>query len=287
MARVLAPSPPPRQPRYGLVASVGGEAAIRQFMGSNTPDGGPNRWEAGFEFQPEDCSSDTDPFDPTCGQVANFDAVALPDFVQFDPYAIWDGVKCSTFGSDSAELARRARAKLLTSTSHKVERELWTGAWSTAAGKTNHALASADAEQVDAGTATPYLRALADLQQALGECAQGSRGMIHATTRTASIWFAADAIRREGPLLLDPFDNIIVAGSGYTGSSPAGAVDATGDTAWAYATTMVDVRLSDVIASDHVDATNNTRMAIAYRLAAATWDDCCHLGVNVSHAAGL
>ena len=123
---VQVPSPPPRQPRYGLVASVGGEAAIRNFT-SNASEGGADRWEAGFTWWPDDCASDTAPFDITCPVDASFDADEMPDHVEFIPYGVWDGVICSTFGGDMTEFQRRATAKLTTSQSHKIEKELWRG----------------------------------------------------------------------------------------------------------------------------------------------------------------
>lgn len=276
MALIEVPSPPPRLPRYGLVPSVGGEAAIRAFTAANAGDGGPDRWENGFTFRPGFCRSETGLFDPTC---AVNDADLLPtnspeDFVDYQPFAITDGVQCSTFGGDMEEFRKQARDQLLSSTSYKLGQEFWTGTWVQAQGYSNNYLTNTASDNYkDLGTASSSLAAIVSLQDTLGTCSQESRGMLHASTIVVAEWVAAGVVRREGDVLLDMFNNIVVP---YAGREPA-----------AYATGMVDVRLSEAVEVQFIqgpnDGTgkNNYQFALAWRVGAVTWDGCCHIHVGV------
>jgi len=278
---IQVPSPPPRQPRYGLVASVGGEAAVAAFTKANAGDNGPNRWESGFQFRPFDCASAADPFDPSCSIAATslFPATSMPDFTTYRPFAISATISCSTFGADLEQYKERAKQKLLTSTSHKVEAELWSGTFAAANSYDNPYFTKA-AAATDLGSAS-LMSGFALLQHELGDCAQGSRGMIHLPTYAASLLYQMQAIRKENGILLDAFDNVIVAGSGYPYAGTGNVL--------AFATTMVDVRLSELIQTDFIqgphDASSpygdNTVLAIAWRVAAATWDQCCLAKVSL------
>lgn len=277
------PSPPPRVPRYGLVASVGGEVGVADFMRRNASEGGANRWEAGYEFVPDDCTSATNDAADPC-DINEFVPADLPDMSTWRPVQIWDGVKCSTFSNNSDDLRRRAEAKLLASTSIKLEDEVWNGTRSAAAGFGNAKLR--DATALMASAAQPMGQGLGIIQQVLGERMGESRGMIHGTVMTASMLQAHGFLRSEGGLLLDAFDNIFVAGAGYDGSSPGGVVDATYETAWVYATPMVDVRMSEVLAgtrqmAEMLSPNENVVSAVAYRMVSASWSNCALLGIKL------
>jgi hypothetical protein len=280
----FVPPPSPRPPRFGLVAAVGGEGAIQQFVKANpSEDGLDERWQLGFDFQPWDCSSTTAAFDMTCGIEAAFAQTALPANIGIRPVGLYEMLKCSTFGNNLPVLQDRVMAKLLSTTSFKLEREFWKG--TLGAGFGNQYLANnATVIKVEGGAAVPAVQALALLVEQASVCSQGNRLMIHCSPATAIMWRALNAIRNENGLLLDPLDNIVVAGAGYDGSSPTGTDDATNDTNWAYATEIVDVRLSPVKVSDlidHVTKGTNVQFVLAQRAASVNYDGCCLFGVNV------
>lgn len=289
--RVPSPSiAPPRWP--GLVASVGGEAAIRQFMSANPSDGGGNRWERGFSFLPNDCDSNRCLPLTTCdGGFANGecdDAADLPDVVDTVPLYYSEFSQCSTFTNDPDDLTRRATAKLERSTSFNLEYEFWTGTAHTMWGLDGQSLAG-DSATLWGGSDVPLVCALAELQAQWAECSMGRRAMIHATPRTASLWYANNAIRRENGLLLDAFDNIVVAGTGYDGSDPRGTVDESATTAFAYISPVVSIRLSgiEVVQGLRTDIGNNVDRATAYRAGIVYCDPCCIYGISVDHGCDI
>jgi hypothetical protein len=113
--------------------------------------------------------------------------------------------------------------------------------------------------------------------------------MIHMPAQLVSVF---GFVRREGNLLLTNLDTIVVPGSGYTGSDPNGDAASTG-TAWLYATSMVDVRLSEPVlipdpATDPdwrfkaLDKETNDLVVRAERFAVASWDALCHFAVHVT-----
>lgn len=276
----LVPSPPQPASRWpGLVAALGGEAAIRNFTTSN--DGGdPGRWERGITFEPNLCGgADNTPQDG-CGTITfGFDSDDCPAPVEATSYVFWTSVKRSTFNTD--DVVAQATTKLSGTISYKLEKEWWTGAAAQAYGYTNQYLTDANVAQINGGTAIPLTYALARLQATAGATATGQRLFIYATPELVTLWLSAMVIRKENGLLLDAFDNIIVAGTGFDGSSPAGAVDATHDTSWAYATLQPAVRLGDVETKYVVDQTNNVKYGFAYRAGVLAMDPCVQYGVNV------
>lgn len=263
--------------------------ASRTLAGDVTPDTGePVRWEGGgVEFETLPCNVEEVPYIPGCTALDLDDDLAGPDIGKADTLTLWKGVKCSARPNELAAGEARARALLLVDQHRQIEHEFWTG--------DVHQAESPDLEGrwlAQDGVVTelsqdaPLLYALAALQEALGSGASDGvgcgRGMIHATIQTASLWFAASALRREGGLLLDVFDNIVVPGVGYDGSGPDGSIDGTGETAWAYATGIVDTRLAEIHTRSAHRPDQNDVVAIASREAIAYWDGCCHYGVNVN-----
>lgn len=287
MAGAYMLSSPPRAPRFGLVASLGGEAGIRERMRAVTPEGeDPFRWAGpfGFSWNPYDCSSATAAFRSDCGFNPAFTESAWPSVLANASIGIWDAVKCSNLGRPADDDMERARQKLLGTTSLKVESEMWKGVVAKAMGLTLTAqyLAFAFDIQLNTGTATAYTDALADLQHDIASRWAEQRAFIYATPRTVALWFTTFMLRRENGLILDEFDNVVVPMAGGDGSSPAAVVPPNKNTAWAYATSQPDVFLSDIVVDHVVDQTNNVDMAVATRMAGWRWD-CGVVGVNVDH----
>lgn len=242
--------------------------ASRTLMGDQDLDGGPVRWEGGgVEFQPLPCDLDFEPFAPGC---ATIDLADLPTAtpVAEDTVVLWVGTRCSTGSWVQAEGERRVRELLDVDRHRQLERHFW-----------DTVLRSDETTDLGPGEAAPLRYGLTALQEALTAC---GRGMIHAPVQLVSLWFAERLLRREGGLMLDAFDNVIVPGVGYTGSSPEDVIDATGETIWAYATAPVDTRLGTVDVLVGVDQTTNDVVARALQPAIAYTDECCRFGINVN-----
>lgn len=262
-------APPALPPRVGLYAS----APVSNETG--------DRWELGFTYLPESCGTGgvADPCDNATKTID-----ANPTTVEFDPFVVWAGDKCSSFGFDAHDFPGRARRLLEACESFQVAHELWTGDLAQAQGFPNAFLASTASDEVSSSAVTPII-ALSCLEQGLAECACGERGMIHATRQIVSIWSQNQMLRREGGLTLTINDTIVVADAGYDGSAPDGSPAADGSI-WAYATGMVTVRHGpvDVVPGSFAEALDrsvNTIEFRAERLAAATFDPCCHLAVEI------
>lgn len=288
------PSPPVAKSTWpGLVAAVGGEAGIRAFTAASTPlEGGPDRWLGAVQFLPNICGIATPrtPLDPSCSTGSTlFESThddGAPALVQNTPLIYWDASVCSLAYTTDEEVNSRATGKLDITFSWMLEYELWTGATHRAAGLTGQWLTDGTASILKSGTAIAPVRALAELQNAYGDCSQGGRGMIHCAPQLLTVWLNKRVIAKENGLYVDAFGNIIVAGSGYDGSGPSHGVDAAGDTSYAYITPMVAVRATNTAIVDatdrRYDLTNNTNRAIAWRTALAYYDDCCRYGINVN-----
>lgn len=273
------PSPsiaPSRWP--GLLASVGGEAGVREFMRTNPSDGGGSHWEGGFIFQPNDCLNNNDPVQD-CVSVPFDSSVQSPEPVTVYPLYYHDSAICSTFGSDPDEVTRKAVDKLARSISYKLEFELLTGQGHSNLGLPDSMALQSNSNMLNGGTPTPAVTALGMLHHLWGQCSKGARAMLHMDARVADVLYHAQLIRKENGLVLDLFDNIIVAGSGYHAADFV-----------IYATPVVNVRLGEVVVTDHiidettrVDIPNNTDRAIAYRAGAVYYDPCCLLSIRVDN----
>ena len=278
--RAVVNARPAAPPRVGLLPSVG------------TTDELEARWEAGFAYAAENCVA-AGVFDP-CGP-GTLDPPANRAMVEADPFAVWAADECSAFGFSERDWQGRARRLLEACQSKQVERELWRGDLSRADSDINNAfLASADADVIGA-PGTSLRDGLACLEQALADCSCGARGMIHATRQVVTHWQGLGLLRREGSLVLTINDTIVIPGAGYDGSGPPAAagdppVAAVTGGVWAYATGIVDVRLSpqiDIVPGSFAQAFDRSTNTIAFRaerLAAASWDGCCHIAIALDAA---
>lgn len=272
---------PASPPRVGLLASVAGN-----------PAGLPARWANGFVIDPEDCAAAAVSPGWWCHDTGSGGGVAdgpnpedrVP-YVYYRPWMARVTDECSVVSADVGDYQARVRRLFTAAESRIIETELWDGAVAQAAGFPNRHLNAATAD--DLGT-HGLAYALAELQEYLANTLD-SRGMIHATPRTVSLWLAATLIRREGNLLLDAFDNIVVPGQGYDGSGPGDvAPPASGDRHWAYATSMVTVIREPAIEvdppsmSEATTRSSNLVQFTAQRIVAAYWEGCSHAGVEVN-----
>jgi hypothetical protein len=266
-----ADAPPARAPRFGLLNAA-------PVVEEST-----NRWENGLEFLPEQCA-DGGVFDP-CG-ASNLDPATCRELVETQPVALWAGDKRSamnmtgTNGARLDDLRARARRQLVATESFHAAHELWTGTQAAASNWPNQVLADPASDVVTNGAGTT-LDALACLEQYLGEAQAGQQGMIHATRQVVTHWVKDYLVTVQGGQLVTALGTVVVPDAGYTGSAPDGSPAADGSV-WAYATGIVQVRLSPVMTnppendSAAYQVLSNTGVVFAWRLAAMSWDGCAH-----------
>lgn len=268
-ARNPLQAPPAAPPRVGLIPA----AIVNR---------GNESWEQGFDFLPENCNAGG-VLDP-CDNTTTKDIDPNASLVDVDPFVVWAGFKCSALGYRAEDGEARARRALAAVESAQVAAEFWTGALSQSdADINNRYLASPQSDVVSPGSALSLTNGLACLEQALAECAAG-RGFVHATRQVVSLWHQGGSLRREGNLILTINDTIVVPDAGYDGTGPNGEAPHAGSV-WAYATSPVDVRLSEVIVTGanprEFNRSVNTVEVRAERLAAVSFDGCCHIAVEL------
>lgn len=279
-------------PRVGLLPTVqaiqadlragSAENSAADTTGTAGADAGSTdagRWGGGFAYNPEQCGV-TGTLDP-CSPGARVITDNL-DQIEGEPFIVWAGDKCAPFAP--RDYASRARRQLRAARSYQIARELWRGDLALAQGWSNRPLASPESDVLTSGPSS-VTDAFACLEGVLGECLHGARGMIHVTRQMATFLDERKLVRREGQLLLTVHDTWVVADAGYDGTGPNGEAAADGSV-WAYATSPVQVLLGpehitpDTLA-EALDRSTNLVEYQADQLAAATWDHCCHLAVEV------
>lgn len=294
---------------------------------SEAVDPAGTRWFPGFEFAPRFCGDggmwvpcadnvprnlNPDQYGSGSGDVEQTkDAVDASDFVRFIPYVVWDQFTCTTRGFQVTDYKGTARASIELTQDKQIESELWTGQVMAAAGNDalgdpieNMSLMGSTPEDGvlnPGGAAAPSsvspAVALALLQQGIANCGPGTRGMIHATPYLADLWGQTGAIKDiSGKLMTTTRGTLVVSGAGYTGEGPVSSPHVLADSeVWAYATGMVEWRMSDIflvpLTPDGRAGANNIAEAIdrstnkvtfrAERFAAAVWNECCTVAVLV------
>lgn len=278
--------PPPHVPtRPNLLSSIPG--TVTEGLG---------RWTSGISYQPD--GTDAWSVD-TCTSGDKPESVE-PPLVEWDAYGLGAKVKCSTLGNDIADIEARARRKLDTQTSHLVENILWTNtveATDFGATHPNVGLSDDDLPTTTVAPAYgeiylpndydayPIVTAFSDMIEALTEALGGARGMIHCEKRlTTHEAFAGVAVRNGNRLETTLGDHIVVPGTGYPGTGPAGNAPGKFHT-WIYGTSMVDVLLSPIevfgTAAQSINRSTNLVEYRAERMALAHWDRTAHIGVSI------
>lgn len=277
--------PQPQPPRVGLLAS----ARVENFSASPAAasDTDPvTRWEAGFAWAPENVCTGGGVADP-CGTDALTATVALTS-QEYQPVLLWKADRCSTTDR-TRDRVGRARRALTACTSKLLASEFWEGTLAMAKGFPNRFLADPLANTLTNG-AVSEASAIACLEEGLAACSCGT-GMIHVTPGMMIRIADHHLVERFGNTFRTPNDTLVVADAGYTGTGPEGQAALDGSV-WAYATDMVDVRLGPIVVFPSANPDDAAAMTIgtapdnlltyrAQRLAAATWDGCCHLAVEV------
>lgn len=277
LAGIVFP-PQAEPPQYGLVASALGPA----------PGETPDDWARGFSWKPETCGGYS--VISQCSDTVLDVPGPGPGTPHYEPWAVVVEDSCSTLsGADG--MPDRLRRQVLARESHALARELWDGALTQADDLGNPYLTEADSAArpltvLAGGAAVKLSVAQGLLEEALGDCLHGARGMIHAPRSVA----AALAVQEKvGTSLFTRSGNVVVPDSGYPGTAPSGGTAAAeSSTRWMAATGLVTVRRHPEIAilpgddaTGGVRISDNRRLYTAQRLVAATYDPCCRLFVLV------
>lgn len=254
-------------------------------------------WVDEFDYETLDCLADVT-LSSICNTSTTVSAIkpsGSSPFLTYVPFEILTKFSCSTMSRRPEEIEEIALNAAEGCTQKAIEYELWTGAlaqemaadgsWDagTRGAFPNRYLASSSARDVTPtpGTGVKAKYGLALLERALADCGCGIQGTIHATRDVAS----ALGIKGKDDKLVTNLGNLLVAGTGYTGTGPDGSTPPNGK-AWMYATGPITVRLGDRMVvpdkvSQSVDTRTNTTTYSVSQPAAVTWNSCCHVAVLV------
>lgn len=224
----------------------------------------------------------------------------------YQPFIVEVPYTCSSWGFEANDYTGKALRQLAAGTGKAIENEFWSGALNVA--NINLRFWTPPANIVNPGgwalpVAVNVALGLALLEQAVGSCATGGRGMIHAPTVVAermAQWYLIDddsgpgGTEGDGVLLTRGRGDIVVSGPGYDPAvGPFAAVHelAAGE-AWIYATGMVDVRLGEPMIfpetiAEALDRATNTVTYRGERTAAVNPDGCCMFAVLVNFEEAL
>ena len=213
-----------------------------------------------------------------------------PFFIEVEDYR-------STLGLLGVDHIERIKLQADCITQKALEKELWDGAIRLGESHSNRALVDPAATILNSGTALSARRALALLEQTIGETsACGIQGVIHMTRDVAALVASSSLIypsAGSGDAFLRTVGGTpVVIGSGYSGAGPT---DAAGDTEtptainkWMYATGDVRVVLGDVdVVTDtlaqgyDVSGNQNNMRLKAIRPVAVYFDSSVHLSVRI------
>jgi hypothetical protein len=281
----VVPAPRAEAPRVGLVVSA-----------DPPPAGDDDRWTEGLAYEPETCVGFTTVAACTADDMGDPDARTVGN-VDYVPFVVLVEDACTTLSGDRG-VRDRLRRQLDQVTSYAIAAELWTGTVAQAESYPNLYLTAPDTAaapfDVVTASAQPMHIALGLLEQALGDCLHGQRGMIHVPRLALPDASRLTAFRRSGSVLLTDVDNIVVPDAGYpvgSGAEPDGQAAATATQAWIFATGMVTVRQTAPtvvpdLDSQAVRTRDNRRIYRAWRTVAATFDPCCRLAALVDLTAG-
>lgn len=222
----------------------------------------------------------------------NRGATPFTVYAEFDCAPVGQGLTEAEFGDKAADALARQEA-------FQVSKAFWTGVAGSSGGTAQttvypHLAANAtldDPQGIRLQTAASPLVtggddaavALGQLEYSLAQC-YGGQGVIHVPL-FALPTFAARGLVRVGDdgRLYTTAGNLVVPGSGYSGSSNAGAAPAAG-TAWIYATGAMFAFRSDVFTRPFpstFDRTENTVRFMASRTYLFGWE-CCHYAALVT-----
>lgn len=254
----------------------------------------------GVEYQPL-CGGSGTTFDycVTGGPGPGFFPTVTRNFRAATPFTVFAEEQCTPVGGVWDEAYDQVASILETTEQYQVERAFWTG---QVGGLDNQAfphLAAnvATTQSVVTGGLQVTLQTAASvvtggpvsasvgiglLEAALAACYDG-QGILHVSETAIPALANLNMLYREGKNLKTHNGNIIVAGAGYTGSSPSGVTPAPGTT-WMYATGQMFMYRGPIKTfsrESSLDRNLNTFTAVAQRTYVLGWD-CCHFAVQIN-----
>lgn len=305
--------PPVEPPLHGLIAT----AYVPDL--SDFPESERDRWQSGITFTPNPL---------TCGHVIPWmsstdspEDKAGPDvtvpYSTYHSFVLTYAVHCHALPGQLDANVEVAKQAIIAGTSQAVEAVFWGPSegspledlFPPSSGNFSLSGSTPLVTGYDAGSCEGILnrnavalditsfspkQALLALTQALGNCALGSRGFIHAPVYLVEDWAERGLIRLEDPT--DPTSKFItnvrgdyvVGGSGYTGVGPDGHPLETPEDgySWAYATGPVGVLLSDPVAKETtlIDHRTNLHQIIVERTVAIAANATCLFAAYVDTA---
>lgn len=261
------------------------------------PENGPSedQWVRGFsqEWETELYSATNwDDSDSTSDVVV---AAATPNyFDEIKPFFIEAEELRSGLGFLALDRIERLKRQLEGVTQHAMEQELWDGVIRKGETHDNKALTSSTVTILNSGTALSPRRALAVLEQGIGEMSDcGEQGLIHMTRDVAALLSSNSQMlfhNKDVDHLQTMGGTPVIVGSGYSGTGPDEATGATATSTnkWIYATGTVRTFVGDVdVVNDNlaqaydVSGNQNDMRLKAIRPAAAYFDTSIHLAVRV------
>lgn len=270
----------PERPRLGLIASAQGpEPGELLTLGEH--------WPLGVHFRTELCSGSVGAF-RLCDegtQSVHKGTGTRSTIVEEEPIGIYAVETASTAGNlPWEEHVARALRKLDLWESWILEREFWLGG----AGTSNFKLAAAGGVTIiPAPAGLKVHEGIAVMDKALGDCLHGVRGMIHVTRLVADLAMNNAGAYRSGNLLLThAADTVIVPGSGYPGTGPAGEDESLLGNEWIYGTAMAKVLRGPPTTIPEAPAgavlrTTDDLTVVAEKPAVVIVDPCCLLAIKV------
>lgn len=213
-----------------------------------------------------------------------------PFFVEVEDYR-------STLGLLGIDHIERIKNQLECITQKALEEELWDGTVRLGESHSNRALVDPAATILNSGTALSARRALALLEQSIGESsACGIQGVIHMTRDVAALAAGSNliypSVESDDTFLRTVGGTPVIIGSGYSGAGPTDAAEdsetPTATNKWMYATGDVRVILGNIdVVNDNLAQgydvsgnANNMRLK-AIRPAAVYFDSAVHLAIRV------
>ena len=274
-----------------IVPSAFGLLAVVKPENSTDED----QWVRGFsqEWETELYSAKNwDDTDTTSSVVV---ATGVPNYyTKIDPFFIEVEELRSGLGFLGIDRIARLQRQLEGVTQDAVEKELWDGAIRKGESHDNKALSSSTATILNSGTAVSSRRALAILEQAIGEVSEaGEQGIIHMPRDVAALLSSNSQMLFHNKVedhLQTMGGTPVVVGSGYSGNGPDGATGATASLTnkWIYATGTVRTYVGNVdVVNDNlaqaydVSGNKNDMRLKAIRPAAVYFDTSIHLAVRV------
>ena len=262
-----------------------------------------NQWVRGFSQYWNSgiySAKNLDDTDTTSYTIANN---ATPTrYLEVTPFFVEVSDNRSTLGLLGIDHIERIKLQLECITQKALEAELWAGTIRIGESHSNRALVDPAATILNSGTALSATRALALLEQSIGETSScGIQGVIHMTRDVASLLINSNVLyhastiypgRKNTNYLTTLAGTPVVVGSGYSGAGPT---DAAGDTEtptttnkWMYATGEVRVILGDIdVVNDNlaqgydVSGNANSMRIKAIRPVAVYFDSSVHLAIRV------